>query len=200
MSLDNALLPFLKAVQNTDNPTGARRLPPVEKWSPKHTVPFNMQIRDNGEWWHDGTKMTRQSLVDLFASVLWVEVGDDGKKRHFLRTPSHQYEISVVDAPLLVVAVDVVADDGEMWLEFSTTHGDKIRLSKKNPLYFQKFSKDNGTKEERLYIDVRHHLTAKIANNVRYHLLTLGELCEQGDEVVLVLQSGGEKFYLAQKF
>lgn len=170
-----------------------RKIPPLDKWQPATITPFDIVIQDNGDWYHHGTKITRQSLVDLFASVLWADV-QGGQKRHFLKTPSDKYEITVIDAPLFINSVDKVIKDGVAWIVFTTTNHDVIIMDK--PLYFKEFIKD-GVSEYRPYIDTRFHLTARINRNAFYHLVELGELIQDGDDVVLVLQSGGQKYRVA---
>lgn len=81
--LNNSLIQKLTAIQ-TKQVGKIRKIPPLQSWQPRRTTPLDIEIRDNGEWWHEGQKMTRQSLVDLFASVLWVEWHDD-QAIHYLK-------------------------------------------------------------------------------------------------------------------
>lgn len=166
-----------------------RKIPPLDKWSPTNITPFDIVITDNGDWYHEGSKISRQSLVDLFASVLWAEV-HKGQKRHFLKTPTDKYEIQVTDAPLFINSVDKVTHDGHDWIVFGTTHGDRILLDDE-PLYFKTVTHE-GIPDDRLYIDTRFNLTARISRNVFYHLVELGTLTEEQGQVVLTLQSGGK--------
>lgn len=179
----------LQDILSHSSPQNNRKIPPLEKWSPTRVHDFDIFIADNAEWYHEGDKMTRQSLVDLFASVLWGQVGDDGVKCYFLKTPSDMYQIKVFDAPLLINTVDQIEQDGVTWIEFGTTNSDKIILNG-SPLYFKKFIKD-GKAEDRLYIDTRHQLTARVGANVLYHLIQMGELSEEGGRTMLTLTSGG---------
>ncbi|MFB6348742.1 DUF1285 domain-containing protein [Moraxella sp. ZJ142] len=175
----------------SQNPT--RKIPPVDQWQPTNCSPLDITICDNGEWWHEGAKMTRQSLVDLFASVLWVEM-HDGQKVHYLKTPTDKYQICVVDAPLFINRVEQVADGGVDWIVLYTTHGDAICLDDRHRLYFADFA---GT--ERLYIDTRFGLTARLLNNAMYHLVELGELVEVDGLTALRLTSGGKVYQITQK-
>lgn len=162
-------------------------IPPLMKWTPKRVTPFEIVIDDDGTWYHQGDKISRQPLVDLFASVLWAE-NDGEQKRHFLKTPTDKYEITVIDTPLFINTVDVVHEQGKAWIVFGTTTGDNIILDDK-PLYFKTFIKD-GIADDRLYIDTRFGLTARINRNVFYHLIELGELVEMAGKTVLCLKSG----------
>lgn len=172
-----------------------RKIPPLHLWSPKTVSEFDLVIKDNGQWWHDGTKMTRQSLIDLFASVLWAEYDEHGQKQHFLKTPTDKYQITVMDAPLFINTVDEVEIDGVSWLVFGTTNQDKLYLNDDSPLYFKNYSKD-GVLQERLYMDTRFHLTACVLPNVLYQLVELGHLQVLEDKTVLDLQSGHKTYRL----
>ena len=57
-------------------------------------------IKANGEWWHEGEKMTRESLVSLFATILWKEESN-GVTEYFLKTPMQKIRIQVEDAPAI---------------------------------------------------------------------------------------------------
>lgn len=193
-SLNEQLLPFL--TKASDGATPKRKIPPLERWQPTGESDIDIHIRDNGEWYHEGVKMTRQSLVDLFASVLWVEVVD-GCVVHYLKTPTDKYRIRVDDVPLFINRVDVVRDDGVDWLEFGTTNGDVIRLDDAHLPYFSHFGD-----EERLYVKTRFGLVAKVMNNVMFHLISLGTLDERiennHNKTVLKLASGGKIYEICQ--
>lgn len=190
---NNALNDILSACSPTL--TGVRKRPPLERWSPTSVHDFDIVIKDNGDWYHEGVKMTRQSLVDLFAGVLWGQI-DNGVPSYFLKTPTDLYRITVEDSPLFITMVDRVEYDGVSWIVFTTSHGDKIVLDDK-PLYFKDFVK-NGRSERRLYIDTKFHLTARIGANVLYHLIDMGELIDDDEGVVLVLESGGVRHRLVE--
>lgn len=171
-------------------------IPPLTQWTPKRVTPFDIVIDDDGTWYHQGDKISRQSLVNLFASVLWAET-DGEQTRHFLKTPTDKYEISVIDVPLFINTIDVVHEQGKAWIVFGTTTGDAIVLDDK-PLYFKTFTKD-GIIDERLYIDTRFGLTARINRNVFYHLIELGELMEVAGQTVLCLKSGDKLHHIGGK-
>ena len=61
-----------------------RAIPPLEKWHPEQVEDMDLTIKANGEWWHEGVHMTRQSLVNLFATILWKEE-NAGKVEYFLK-------------------------------------------------------------------------------------------------------------------
>ncbi|MDO4441796.1 MAG: DUF1285 domain-containing protein [Moraxella sp.] len=186
---------ILKSISELIPSANTRKIPPLDSWSPTRMHDFDIIIKDNGDWYHEGEKMTRQSLVDLFASVLWGEIDETGKKTYFLKTPSDLYRIQVEDTPLLIHRVDEVIKDGVSWLVFGTTNGDEIVLDDDSVPYFQDFIKDGRT-EQRLYIDTRFNLTARMNANVLYHLVEMGKMNEMNDAVTLTLTSGGKTHQL----
>lgn len=166
-------------------------LPPLEKWHPEYSGEMDLVIKANGEWWHEGAKIKRQALVDLFASILWKETNTDGQEKYFLKTPVEKYGIQVEDVPLLITAVKQTEVDGVTWLVFMTQTGDSIRLDANHRITFK-----NHQGEQRLYMNVRRNLEALIHRNTFYQLVTLGELIEKQDNVFLQLYSGGEKILI----
>lgn len=162
-----------------------RGAPPLEKWNPAYCGEMDLRIDAAGEWFHEGTRMTRQSLVDLFATVLWRE--DD---RFFLKTPVEKIGITVEDVPLLVVSMDQVTDDdGLTWLYCQTKTGDTVRIDAEHPIEIRDYQG-----EQRPYVRIRRNLDALIHRNAFYHLLELGQWSEDGMQVQL--GSGSHVFCL----
>ena len=193
-----------------------RAIPPLENWHPEQVTDMDLTIKANGEWWHEGGHMTRQSLVSLFATILWKEE-NNGAVEYFLKTPVQKLRIHVEDAPLLINDVGIVEEQGESWLEFTTTTGDVVRLDDEHPIslraYTMKDSDDNShsdkskNKEDnestesstqiRPYMMVRNGLEALIGRNAFYHLTEIGELTEREGETILTLQRGDNAYTLS---
>ena len=191
-----------------------RAIPPLEKWDPQNVTDMDLIIKANGEWWHEGAKVTRESLVSLFASVLWKE-DNNGTTEYYLKTPVQKMRIHVEDAPLLINDVGIVNENNVSWLEFTTTTGDVVRLDNEHSITLKTYDSkdnnaingvDNDTRLENMhnietavrpYIMVRNNLTALISRNTFYHLTEIGELSEDGKETVLTLQSGGKSYQLS---
>lgn len=193
-----------------------RAIPPLENWNPEQVTDMDLTIKANGEWWHEGGHMTRQSLVSLFATILWKEE-NNGAVEYFLKTPVQKLRIHVEDAPLLINDVGIVEEQGESWLEFTTTTGDVVRLDDEHPIslraYTMKDSDDNShsdkskNKEDnkstesstqiRPYMMVRNGLETLIGRNAFYHLTEIGELTEREGETILTLQSGDNAYTLS---
>ena len=201
-----------------------RAIPPLEKWHPEQVEDMDLTIKANGEWWHEGVHMTRQSLVNLFATILWKEE-NEGKVEYFLKTPVQKLRIQVEDAPLLINDVGIVDEDDKRWLEFTTTTGDVVRLDDEHTISLRAYipeddtsninassiyDNDNDKNEEnkplesdtqvRPYMMVRNNLHALIGRNAFYHLTEIGELTERGGETILTLQSGGKSYALSMPF
>jgi hypothetical protein len=165
----------------------ARAAPPLDLWNPPFCGDMDLTIDAQGEWFHEGTRMTRQSLVDLFATVLWRE--DD---RYFLKTPVEKIGITVEDVPLLVIQLDQVTDDdGVVWLEAKTKTGDTLRIDAEHGVFMRAFAG-----EVRPYIQVRRNLEALVHRNAFYHLLAMGEWLDTAHGSALRVCSGGHSFVL----
>ena len=62
---------------------------------------FDIEIKADGRWFHEGGEIKRIGLVKLFASVL----SCDEAGRYWLTTPVEKGEIRVEDAPFVIVAI-----------------------------------------------------------------------------------------------
>ncbi|WP_379543298.1 DUF1285 domain-containing protein [Psychrobacter sp. R86515] len=141
-SLDNldALSQYIKSTKGTRE---GRAIPPLEKWHPKDIADMDLTIKANGEWWHEGGQMTRESLVSLFATILWKEE-NNGITEYFLKTPVQKIRIQVEDAPLLINDVGIVHEDDMSWLEFTTTTGDVVRLDDEHPIVLKAYNSNKS--------------------------------------------------------
>lgn len=209
----DALSQYLKSAAGERE---GRAIPPLENWHPKDIADMDLVIKANGEWWHEGGKMTRQSLVNLFATILWKEE-NNGASEYFLKTPVQKLRIQVEDAPLLINDVGIVQEGETSWLEFTTTTGDVVRLDNEHVILLKTYDPkttsttnhaniaDNHAAETeaqteaqvRPYIPVRNGLTALIGRNTFYHLTEIGKLTENGGETILTLQSGGRSYSIS---
>ena len=211
----DALSLYLKSTAGSRK---GRAIPPLENWHPDNVADMDLVIKANGEWWHEGGEMTRESLVSLFATILWKEE-NNGVTEYFLKTPVQKIRIQVEDAPLLINDVGIVNENNESWLEFTTTTGDVVRLDDEHQITLKAYNAKDGnaidntmadvevetesyqgkTSETQIrpYMPVRNGLIALIGRNTFYHLTEIGELKEQDGEVILTLQSGGNSYQLS---
>ena len=199
-----------QSVAAASHPT--RQIPPLEKWQPKLSGTMDVVVKANGEWWHEGSQITRPLLIDLFAKVLWSEVDDNHHIEYFLKTPVEKWQIQVEDAPLLVNQVDVITqqfgDTSKPVLQFTTTQGDVVIADEQHPIrlglpFTHASQHDAGLQQKQAsqpYLLVRQNgdsaLYGLIHRNVFYHLIELGELVEGEEGASLILHSGDSTFTL----
>ena len=168
---------YLKNAQSSHK----RSIPPLDQWHPKHCGAMDLKVKANGEWWHEGQLIKRQSMIDLFSTVLWKE---DGK--FYLKTPVEQIEIEVEDEPLFVSRVEQIQLDGLHYIQLSTTSQDVVIVDQEHPIFMREF---DG--ELRPYVHVRFGINALIQRASFFHLVEMGELMEnQQGESILLLKSG----------
>ena len=168
---------YLKNAQSSHK----RSIPPLDQWHPKHCGAMDLKVKANGEWWHEGQLIKRQSMIDLFSTVLWKEDG-----RFYLKTPVEQIEIEVEDEPLFVNSVEQIQLEGLHYIQLSTTTQDVVIVDQEHPIFMREF---DG--ELRPYVHVRFGINALIQRASFFHLVEMGELMEnQQGESILLLKSG----------
>ncbi|WP_182407395.1 DUF1285 domain-containing protein [Psychrobacter sp. GP33] len=192
-------------LKSTAGSRQGRSIPPLADWHPTQVADMDLVIKANGEWWHEGSKMTRESLVSLFATILWQEE-KDGITEYFLKTPVQLLRIQVEDVPLLINDVGIVLENDISWLEFTTTTGDVVRLDEAHQITLLAYhphrehsdAQIKRTESEvRPYMPVRKGLMALIGRNAFYHLTEIGELSERNGATILTLYSGGQAYTVA---
>ncbi len=145
-----------------------RGLPPVERWNPPICADIGMQIRTDGTWWHEGARITRQPLIDLFATVLRKD--EDGQT--WLVTPGEKIIVHVQDSHFLGTRVDQVQTGTGPAIALTTNVGDLVVIGPEHPL---KVETDTATGEPRPYVTIRGRLTARILRAPFYELVSLGQ-------------------------
>ena len=141
----DALSQYIKSTKDTRE---GRAIPPLEKWHPEDIADMDLTIKANGEWWHEGGQMTRESLVRLFATILWKEE-NNGTTEYFLKTPVQKIRIQVEDAPLLINDVGIVHEDDMSWLELTTTTGDVVRLDDEHSIVLKAYNSNKSDSNDR---------------------------------------------------
>ena len=157
----------------------ARKLPPVESWTPRETGESHMRIAADGSWWHEGSRIARPAMVRAFASLLLRdEVG-----QHWLVTPQQKLAIEVEDAAF--VAVDCVAREGALAFKLNT---DEIVVAgPAHPL-----ASRGDARTPAIYLAVRNGCEARLDRST---WLQLAEIAlAQGDGSTVA--SAGESFAL----
>jgi hypothetical protein len=155
--------------------------PPVERWNPAHCGDIGMEILADGTWKHEGTRITREPLVRLFASILRKD--EDGQT--YLVTPVEKIVVRVEDAPFTAIRVDHDGEGENQTLVFTTNVGDVVTAGPANPLRVSY----NG-EEPRPYVRVRGRLEARILRAPFYELVDWA----QPRDGKLGLWSGGAWF------
>lgn len=159
------LLAALKAHAG-DGSSPEKRLPPVEKWNPAHCGEAGLEILSDGTWRHEGTRITREALVRLFASILRKD--EDGDT--YLVTPVEKIRVSVEDAPFVAIRADRHGEGRAQTVVFTTNVGDVVQAGPENPIRVA--YKDD---EPRPYVLVRGRLEARILRAPFYELVEWSE-------------------------
>lgn len=155
------LLAALKAHAG-DGSSPEKRLAPVEEWNPTHCGDAGLEILCDGTWRHEGARITRERLVQLFASILRKD--EDGET--YLVTPVEKIRVRVEDAPFMAIRADRHGEGREQTLVFTTNVGDAVQAGPKNPIRVAY----NG-EEPRPYVLVRGRLEARILRAPFYELV-----------------------------
>lgn len=149
------------------------RKPPLDKWQPALSGDIDIRIDSRGDWYHEGTQIQRQPLVNLFASILRREADGD----YYLLTPVEKWRIRVDDAPLIAVDMEVGGDaDMTQRILFRLNTSDLIELNLSHPLLLVGAGDD-----VRPYLQLDHGLSAKLTTAVFYRLVDIAE--QHGSEL-----------------
>jgi hypothetical protein len=135
----------------------ARKLPPVESWTPSQTGHSEMRIAADGTWYHQGGEIKRPAMVRAFSSLLLCDA--DGK--HWLVTPQQKLSIAVDDAPFLAVELQSEGEGKGRTLAFRLNSDDLVFADADHAIEMR-----NGLP----YLHVRCGLWAKLARPVYYEL------------------------------
>lgn len=180
-SLNVTLAAIMKGVDEQ------RPLPPVHLWNPTNCGDIRMEIRRDGSWWHEGTRIGREKMVRLFSTILRKD--EDGEI--YLVTPYEKVIVHVEDAPFIAIRVDVAGEPGhEQTLVFSTNLGDVAVAGADLPL---RVETDAETLEPSPYVLVRGGLEAKLTRPVFYELADMA-VPNPDDASRLGVWSGGVFF------
>lgn len=163
----------------------ARKLPPLDQWSPQITGDSEMRIAADGKWYHQGGEIRRPAMVRAFSSLLMRD--DDGQ--HWLVTPFERLSIVVDDAAFIATDMHEKCDeDGRPALAFRLNTDDLVVCGADHPLRVR------GTAEvPAFYVAVRHGCEARLNRS------TYGQLIDHAlaqGEGHLTVESIGQRFAL----
>ena len=136
---------------------------------------FEIHIASDGRWFHQGGEIKRISIVKLFASVLSLD--NDGK--YWLTTPSEKGEITVEDAPFIIVKLNLLKSGGKARpkLQMVDNIERKFIVDSSHSVFFR----NNKNKEQIPYLNLNDGLTAKINRPVYYELMNMVTQNSKGD-------------------
>ncbi|MDX2237488.1 MAG: DUF1285 domain-containing protein [Hyphomonadaceae bacterium] len=169
---------FLAALQRDAG--AGRGPPPVERWDPPYCGEAGFEILADGTWKHEGARITRESMVRLFSSILRKD--EDGAT--YLVTPVEKIRVDVADAPFVAIRVDRLGEGRDQRIAFTTNVGDVVVLDENHPLRVH--VSESG--EPRPYVLVRGRLEARVLRAPFYELVGWAEM---RDGVMGVWSCGG---------
>ncbi len=108
----------------------ARKLPPLDQWSPSHTGDSEMRIAADGRWYHQGGEIARPAMIRAFASLL----SRDEAGQHWLVTPHERLSITVDDAAFVAVDVKQEGAWGNRALAFRLNTDDFVVAGPDHPI------------------------------------------------------------------
>ena len=156
----------------------ARKLPPLDKWSPHDEGLSHMRIAADGHWFHEGGEIKRPAMVRAFASLLM----RDKQGQHWLVTPHQKLTIEVEDAAF--VGTDV-RQDGDS-LAFRLNTDDLVIAGPDHPIVAR-----GSIEEPAIYLGVRHGTEARLNRSTWAQLVDLVQDDDQPE-----VRSGGMTFAL----
>ncbi len=171
----------IKAAKAQGDGKGER---PVDRWNPEYCGEMDMVIRTDGSWWHEGTRITRQPMVELFASIL----RKDADGFTYLVTPVEKIKIEVETAPFIAIRVDVEGDGVEQRVFFTTNLGETVEAGPDRPI---RVEIDPESQEPTPFVTVRGRLEALMTRPVFYELVEHGILGGSEDSNQLGIFAGG---------
>ena len=150
---------------------------------------FDIHIASDGRWFHQGGEIKRPAIIKLFASVL----SRDENGRYWLTTPVEKGEVTVEDAPFIIIGLKSIHDVGEEnpRLEMVDNVDRDFILGSYHPVFFKKDEKQRQTP----YLRLNDGLTAKITRPVYYQLMDMvthnskGEIGVWSADEFIVLQT-----------
>ena len=154
-----SLKDLMKALEDTED--GQR---PVEKWGPDYCGEMDMVIKADGSWWHEGSRITRRGLIDLFASILRKDA--DGET--YLVTPVEKIKIVVERAHFIAVRVDMEGEGEDQRIFFTTNLDEVIEAGPDSPI---RVETDIDSLEPTPFVGVRGRLEASLNRPVFYELV-----------------------------
>ena len=157
----------------------ARKLPPVERWTPAESGESHMRILADGTWLHEGSPIPRTAMVRAFAGLLL----RDDRGQHWLVTPHQKLAIEVEDAAF--IATDVSVTEGNLAFRLNTD--ELVIAGPEHPLRAA-----GGADVPSLYLAVRRGCEARLNRSTYEQLAQIA--MDRGDD--WTVESAGLTFSL----
>jgi len=141
---------------------------------------FDIEIKADGRWYHEGGEIKRIGLVKLFASVLSCD--DEG--RYWLTTPVERGEITVEDAPFIITSLSQSGTGQEAVITLTDNLDNEHVLSADTPLEMRHVP---HASEPRPYLCLPENLTALVQRPIFYEMA----------EIALTQSEAGDRLYSA---
>ena len=160
---------------------------PVHLWDPPFCGDIDLRIARDGVWHHEGRPIRRQTMVNLFASILKRE-GDE----YFLVNRVEKMRIRVDDCPFLVTDMEIRDPGPDQAIIFLTNVGESVEVDAEHPIRVA------GVEEPHPAVHVRGGLDALLSRPVFYRLVEAARQYPENGEIVTGVDSNGRFFELGR--
>ena len=162
------------------------KYPPVHLWNPDLCEGVEMKIDREGNWFYQGSIISRDKLKILFSRILKLE-----EDKYFLVTPTEKVPVTVDLAPYMIVDYEVDSDHKNIILK--TNLDLSIPLDKDHKLEIK-----NIGDEQIPFVHVRNNIEGFISRSVYYSLIEIALNQDNGSSEQLILKSFDCNFNLGQ--
>jgi len=162
------------------------KYPPVHLWNPDLCEGVEMKIDREGNWFYQGSIISRDKLKILFSRILKLE-----EDKYFLVTPIEKVPVTVDLAPYMIVDYEVDSDHKNIILK--TNLDLSIPLDKDHKLELK-----NIGDEQIPFVHVRNNIEGFVSRSVYYSLIEIALNQDNGSSEQLTLKSFDCNFNLGQ--
>ncbi|WP_409439357.1 DUF1285 domain-containing protein [Psychromonas sp. GE-S-Ul-11] len=161
-------------------------LPPVHEWTPAFCGDMDFVIKSNGDWVHEGQKISRTAMVKMFSRILWLE-----DEQYYLVTPVEKVRIQVEDAPFMIISWQWIDTAQGRAVEFRTLTDDNIILGIDCDIWLAPYQGN-----ERPYVSMRYGMKALISRHVYYDMANELETLTTSEGTGVGIWSAGKTYLL----
>ncbi len=164
------------------------QFPPVESWNPKYCGDSNMEIKANGEWYHEGKPINRKKMARLFSTIIKKENED-----YFLVTPVEKLALTVEWQPFVIVDFSKIRDSKNEYYLFTDNFDNRIPLDQENQICLSNFQ-DLSLPT----VKARRNLYASFSRNCYYRLIEEANITERNCQFQVEIISSGILFNIGE--